>query len=471
MKNEENKRILKINECFLSFTTDPDKNIQLLANCCGELMGAAAALYNRMEDGMLHTLAQWNAPPDFNPLDKPDGHICHDVIKTGGKAVLVIRDLHQTGYAESDPNVSAYGLKTYIGAPVSCKNQCVGSLCVVYQSDYSPDEEEKRLLQILAAALGVEEERRQEIEALRTAKQELETRVMERTADLARVNEQLRIDITRRRQAEMALIRTNRELEKRTGELLEIQEELVRNEKLAVIGRLAGSVGHELRNPLGVMSNAVYFLKILMAEGDETVKEYLDIIKREIDSAQLIISDLLDFARARAPQKKTVMVRELVEKSLERCLFPENMEIRVDIAGSLPDLEVDPLQMGQVLENLITNAVQAMPEGGPLRVSARKVRRKRNEEQGTEEQNLGTQTSNLEPDTDFIEISVTDSGEGIPPENMKKLFQPLFTTKARGIGLGLTVCKNLTEANSGRIEVESESGKGTTITIILPIAG
>jgi signal transduction histidine kinase len=464
MKNEENQRISKINECFLNFTTDPDKNIQLLANCCGELMGAAAALYNRMEDGMLHTLAQWNAPPDFNPLDRPDGHICHDVIKTGGKAVLVIRDLHRTGYAESDPNVSAYGLKTYIGAPVSCKSHCVGSLCVVYQSDYSPDEEEKRLLQILAAALGVEEERRQEIEALRTAKQELETRVRERTADLATLNEQLRIDITQRRQAEMALIRTNRELEKRTGELLEIQEELVRNEKLAVLGRLAGSVGHELRNPLGVMNNAVYFLKILMAEGDERVKEYLDIVKREIDNSQRIINDLLDFARARAPQKKTVMVRNLVEKSLERCLFPENVEIMVDIPGSLPDLEVDPLQMEQVLQNLITNAVQAMPDGGPLRVSARKVRRKRNEERGTEEQDL-------EPDADFIEISVTDSGEGIPPENMKKLFQPLFTTKARGIGLGLTVCKNLTEANSGRIEVESESGKGTTITIILPIAG
>ena len=79
------------------------------------------------------------------------------------------------------------------------------------------------------------------------------------------------------------------------------------------------------------------------------------------------------------------------------------------------------------------------------------------------------ETSDLKPD--FIEISITDSGEGIPPEHMKKLFQPLFTTKTRGIGLGLTVCKNLTEANSGRIEVESELGKGTTITITLPIAG
>lgn len=595
MQDDENQRILKINECFLSFTTDPDRNIQLLTNCCGELMGAAAALYNRMQGCMLHTLAQWNAPPDYNPVDRPDGHICHDVIKNGGKALFVVRDLQRTGYAKSDPNVSAYGLETYIGAPVSCKNRCVGSLCVVYQRDYSPDEEEQRLLQILAAALGVEEDRREEIEALRTAKKELETRVRERTDDLARVNEQLRIDITERKlvaealleknekfraitdttsdaivmmdedgkitfwnpaaekifgysaaealgkelhtflapvryhelykeglrhfkgtgegnainktleleavrkdgselslelslsafrirdkwhaagilrditgrkQAEMALVRTNKELEKRTGELLEIQEELVRNEKLVAIGKFAGSVGHELRNPLGVMNNAVYFLKTVMTDVDETVKEYLDIIKNEIDSSQRIITDLLDFARTKTPQKRAVMPRELMEGSLERCALSENIDIRIDIPDTLPPLKIDPLQLGQVFENLILNAVQAMPGGGQLRISAKKARGTRSEERGTEEKDLAPRTSHLAPD--FVEISVADSGEGISPENMKKLFQPLFTTKARGIGLGLTVCRNLTEANGGRIEAESELGKGTTFTVILP---
>jgi PAS domain S-box-containing protein len=600
MKNEENQRISKINECFLNFTADPDRNIQLLTICCGMLMGADAALYNRMQDCMLHTLAQWNAPPDFNPVDRPDGHICHDVIKNGGKALHVIRNLHQTGYAESDPNVSAYGLKTYIGAPVSCNNRCVGSLCVVYQRDYSPDEEEKRLLQILAAALGVEEERREEIEDLHTAKKELETRVRERTADLARANEQLLIDITERKQvaealleknekfhaitdttsdaivmmdedgkisfwnpaaerifgysavealgkdlhtfltpvryhelykeglthfkatgegnavgktlefdavrkdggefplelslsafrirdkchaagilrditgrkaAEMELVRTNRELEKRTGELLETQEELVRNEKLAAIGRLAGSVGHELRNPLGVMNNAVYFLKTVMTDVDETVKEYLDIIKHEIDCSQRIITDLLDFARTKSPQKMAVMVRDLMEESLAKCLLPENVDVQSDIADKLPLLNVDPLQMGQVFQNLIDNAVQAMPGGGTLRISVKKVRGTRKEEQGTAENNLVPLSSYLVPDADFIEIRVADTGTGISRENMTKLFQPLFSTKARGIGLGLTVCKNLTEANGGRIAVESELGKGTTFTVILPIEG
>ena len=112
----------------------------------------------------------------------------------------------------------------------------------------------------------------------------------------------------------------------------------------------------------------------------------------------------------------------------------------------IPKIQVDPLQMMQVFQNLIINSVQAMPEGGHLRISAKKL------------------------DTDFIEISVEDTGEGISTENLNKLFYPLFTTKPRGIGLGLVVCRNLTEANGGRIEVESTTGAGTTFTVTLPVA-
>ncbi|MFZ2950813.1 MAG: ATP-binding protein, partial [Desulfuromonadaceae bacterium] len=215
---------------------------------------------------------------------------------------------------------------------------------------------------------------------------------------------------------------------------------------------LSGSVGHELRNPLGVMSNAVYFLKMVLPNADEITKEYLGIIKKEIDNSLRIITDLLDFARTRTPQKKAVAARELTDESLGRCAIPENIDLQTEIPDNLPLLRVDPLQMGLVLTNFITNAGQAMPDGGALRIAARRV---------------------LSPDSkfdgDFVEISVADTGEGITPENMKKIFQPLFTTKAKGIGLGLVVCKNLVDANGGRIEVESEPGKGTTFMVLLPI--
>lgn len=261
-------------------------------------------------------------------------------------------------------------------------------------------------------------------------------------------------------------------VEERTKELIDAREELVRREKLAILGQLSGSVGHELRNPLGVMSNAIYFLKMVNVDSDAKTKEYLDIIKQEIDNSQRIITDLLDFARTKTPQIRPIAIRELLDKSIGTCVIPATIDLQSEIPDSLPLLKIDPLQIEQVLQNLITNAVQAMPAGGTLRISAKKARGER-QARGTrsEEQPL---TPNLKPgfsdhDPDFIEISVTDNGEGMLPENMDKLFQPLFTTKAKGIGLGLVVCRNLVEANGGKIEVESLPGEGTTFTVMLPV--
>jgi PAS domain S-box-containing protein len=275
-------------------------------------------------------------------------------------------------------------------------------------------------------------------------------------------------DITGRKRDEEEIRRLNAELEQKMAELVAAQEELVRKEKLAILGQLSGSVGHELRNPLGVMGNAVYFLKTVHSEGDETTMEYLGIIEQEIDTSQRIITDLLDFARTRPPRTKRIAVSVLIAQSLGRCAVPDNVEHRVEIADSLPALRVDPLQTGQVFQNLISNGVQAMPRGGSLRIGAKHVRCAMSDVRCFEGNNVERRTSNVAPDTDFVEISVADSGEGITPENLKKLFQPLFTTKPKGIGLGLVVCRNLAEANGGWIAVESELGKGTTFTVALP---
>ena len=256
-------------------------------------------------------------------------------------------------------------------------------------------------------------------------------------------------DVSERKQMEEEIRKLNEELEEkvrvRTRQLLEAQEELVRKEKLAVLGQVAGSVGHELRNPLGVMSNAVYFLQTVLAGTDSGVKEYLDIIKNEIASSERIVSDLLDSVRIKPPQIQTVGIAELVAQTLGKLTVPSSVQVKLDMPEMLPPLRVDAQQMQQVLRNLIINGIEAMPDGGTLAIRA-----------------------SADAAAHTASIAVQDSGIGMTPEQMGKLFQPLFTTKARGIGLGLVVVKNLTEANGGKVDVASEPGKGTVFSITLP---
>ncbi|MDD5332845.1 MAG: ATP-binding protein [Rhodoferax sp.] len=235
-------------------------------------------------------------------------------------------------------------------------------------------------------------------------------------------------------------------LRERSRQLLEAQEELLRKEKLAVLGQVAGSVGHELRNPLGVMSNAVYFLQTVLSDADPTTREYLDIIKSEIASSERIVSDLLDSVRTKPPQPETVGLAELLGQTLRKCSLPPSVSVKLDIPAALPPLRVDPVQIQQVLRNLISNGVEAMPDGGGLEIRALE-----NKPEGT------------------VAISVRDSGSGMAPQVLAKLFQPLFTTKARGIGLGLVVVKNLTQANGGSVQVASVAGRGSVFTVTLPV--
>ncbi len=255
-------------------------------------------------------------------------------------------------------------------------------------------------------------------------------------------------DITERKRAEQQLANYTEKLEemvdKRTLELRNIQEQLVRQERLATLGQLAGSIGHELRNPLGVISNAVYFLKMSLPDAKNIIKEYLDIIENEARTSDKIVTDLLDFTRIKSLDRQPVAVSELIHQTLERYPAPPSVEVTLEIAPDLPPVYADPQHILQVLGNLTVNARQSMENVGKLIISAA-------------------------AQSDMISIAVQDTGMGIPPENMKKLFEPLFTTKTKGIGLGLAVSWKLAEANGGRIEVQSEPGKGSTFTLVLPV--
>ena len=262
-------------------------------------------------------------------------------------------------------------------------------------------------------------------------------------------------DITERKQHEQALYAYSELLEsmvsERTQELETAQERLVRQEKLAALGQLAGGVSHELRNPLGVISNAVYLLRMMLTEGAEkTLGEYLEIIEAEVARAEKIVNDLLEFGRVRVADRQAIAVHSLVGMTLDAYGVPDNVQVRTEISDDLPSVLVDSYQIQQVLGNLILNACQAMPKGGEVSISA-----------------------TYEPSADGagrVRMCVHDTGGGISVKNMPRLFEPLFTTKPRGVGLGLAISRNLVEANGGRLAIESVEGQGTTAAMTLPIS-
>ncbi|MBI3930866.1 MAG: HAMP domain-containing protein [Chloroflexi bacterium] len=241
----------------------------------------------------------------------------------------------------------------------------------------------------------------------------------------------------------------NEELQRQAQALREAQEQLVRAERLAAIGQLAGGVGHEIRNPLGAIKNAIYYVKgkvatSELARKEPRVRQFLDIMDDEINSANKIINDLLGYSRVGKPAVSPTKIEEVVKDALSHIPIAENIELVKRLEADLPEVNIDSDQIRQVMVNIIMNAVQAMPEGGKLTI----VTRQRDE---------------------FLEVAIADTGYGIPQEAMGKIFDPLFTTKAKGVGLGLAVSKSIIDRHQGYIAVESEVGKGSTFTIKLPL--
>lgn len=256
------------------------------------------------------------------------------------------------------------------------------------------------------------------------------------------------IDITKLKKYEKELeelnINLEQKVEARTKELKETQQKLIRKEKLATIGKLSGGIAHELRNPLGVISNSIYFLNMKINNKEVKVIKHLNIIKHELNICNQIISDLLNFTKTKSPNFSKVNINSAINDLINNMEIPKNIDIEKKFALEIPDLFVDQRQIQQAFQNLILNAFQAMPLGGILEIKTYK------------EENM-------------VNISFKDTGEGILNKNLKKIFEPLFTTKAKGFGLGLSIVKDIITSHNGTIDVESKIDTGSTFIIKLPI--
>jgi signal transduction histidine kinase len=191
------------------------------------------------------------------------------------------------------------------------------------------------------------------------------------------------------------------------------------------------------------MTNAVYFLEMVMPDAPPEVREYHGILRSQIGLAEKIVGDLLDFSRVRPPRRERVDLREMVAGQKARLSVPANVAVRVEI-GDVPDVPVDAVQIGQVVFNMLVNAVQAVDgRGGAVAVTC-------------------------SADPAWLRLHVQDDGPGVPPELRAKIFEPLFTTKARGIGLGLAVSRSLAENNGGALTLD-DSANGARFTLALPV--
>jgi len=296
----------------------------------------------------------------------------------------------------------------------------------------------------------------QELEALNeeleVSNEELQTRgeELESTNEELQVsNEELEETTSDLQQAKLELEGLTNDLEKkvqeRTKELTDAHEKLIQSEKLAIIGQLAGSIAHELRTPLGAIKGATYFLESKLADVTDNVdRRYFSIIEAEINASDRVITDVLAFGSVKPPVRVETDLDALVGKVLETQYVPYNIDPRTELDKNLPHVLVDDFQITQVLKNVITNAIQSMKDGGELTVKS-------------------------SVSGEFVMVSVADTGEGIPEDNIKKIFDPMFSTKIRGVGLGLAICKTIIDMHNGYIEVESKVKEGTSISIMLPL--
>ncbi len=552
-KNKANRQLQKFSHCLLNFTSDSLQNIQEMTKAFADIVGADAAIYNRLEGDMLTSIGKWGVSSDYISRDKAEGHLCYDVIVRESREMFLVRDLPSTSYFATDPNVKKYLLKTYMGYPVNYGNKTIGSLCAVFSQDFNPDEADKLIHTMVASAVGMEEERLNEYLKLQESdsKYQALTHLFQLMADnmpdlLWAKDLEKRYMFTNRSHSQTILNTSNAEeaigrsdvffakREKEShpedskwftfGEGCSDSDDIIMKTQKAgkfeesgfakgrymifdvykapifdEAGKMIGTVGtardvtrekdvekkirkyteehkelnnskdkffsivsHDLKGPFNAILG---FSDILTREWDDFTDDERQHFVRNIHSSAQntfkLLENLLAWSLAQTgrqnfnpfPVDLSVVTNDMVILLRDQA---ERKQIKMFTAVNFGTVVLADEQMVRtVIRNLISNAIKFTPNGGQIRVFA---------------ENIKDEAEQRE----MIKICVTDTGIGIPRENLDKLFRidqqvrTSGTANEKGTGLGLILCKELTDKHGGKIWAESEVGKGSKFCVSLP---
>ena len=309
------KRISRLNEYFLSQSTDPHENFARLTSILGELLGAGCVLYNRIAGDILQVAGRWQAPEGLPERMPAAGLVCAEVFRRASHEAIFFEDLRRTAYAETVPNMLEQGLGAYLGHCVFAAGKPAGVLCAFYPDGYQPDEADRRLMGILAAAVGMEEQRRQ------------------------------------------------------------LERQFLQSQKMEAVGRLAGGVAHDFNNLLTAILGYAELLLAGLTAGDARRDDVAEILKAS-DRASALTRQLLAFSRRQVLSPTVLCLNEVVTgmSRMLRPIIPEDVRIDFKLAPDLALTRVDAGQTEQVILNLAINARDAMPEGGTLTVTTKNQR-------------------------------------------------------------------------------------------------
>lgn len=528
MLKKNSERLVRLSESLSSLGSDYDSNINELTALCGELLSARCTLYNRLEDGFLYAIGQWQTPPGFKVKDIASGHICYDMIADQRKDIVLINNLSKTTYVDSDPLIRALALQTYLGKVVMSEGKAVGSLCLFYQSDYQPNDEDKRILGIIGAAIGNEDTRKHLTLALLKSerllnKTELISKIGGWEYDVASklttwTNEAYRIygvnkeyDPNHPDQAvDFFLEPDQRNMEQafenaiHRGEPYDLDLRCKTTDGNPKWVRMIGSPVFEDGKITKLIGNIVDITERKISEeslkaSEAKLKEinvtkdkffsiiahdlknpfngilgFSNILKEEAHEMDVpTIQEYADMINRASLQVFRLLDNLLSWARIQQDQMPYNPTTWVlkEVVAEVIALLLENANSKKItITNLIPDELTVTADGDMLKTIIRNLLS--NAIKFTSAN--GKVEFNATEDGVMVEVSVKDNGRGMNKENQSKLFKidasysTRGTDQEEGTGLGLILCKEFVEKHGGNISVESELDRGSVFKFTLP---